>query len=64
VDHFDVFVKYLESEKLPEIFDAFHLSSGSGELISDLQTVDSPLMSAAAGLNTNCLSQVAEFESF
>jgi hypothetical protein len=78
VEHFGEFVNYLKSKQLPEItavnaktlyllsqeFNVLDLSSRCGQFVSDLQTVDSPLMWAGAGLNANCLNQAAEFESF
>jgi hypothetical protein len=71
-------VNYLKSRQLPDItlanaksldllsqeFGVFELSSRCGQLVSDLQAVDSPIMSVGAGLNTHCLNQAAEFESF
>jgi hypothetical protein len=49
---------------LSQEFDLFDLSSPCGQLLSDIQIVDSPLMSAGAGFNTNCLSQTKQFETF
>jgi hypothetical protein len=78
VEHFGEFVKYLESKQLPTVtaanadyfhllseeFGIFELSSLSDEFLPDLQTVDSPLMSAVARLAAQSLSQATAFESF
>jgi hypothetical protein len=78
IEDFAAFLKYLESKQLPEItpanantlyllsqeFGVFELSSQCGQLVSDRQTVDSPLMSAVAALTATYLSQATGFESF
>jgi hypothetical protein len=70
VEHFGDFVSYLQSKQLPEIttvnakalyllsqeFNAFDLSTRCAQLVSDLPTVDSLLMSSRAGLNANSLN--------
>jgi hypothetical protein len=78
VEDFGDFVNYLKSKQLPEIttanakplyllsqeFGVFGLSSRCDQLLADLQTVDSPLMSACAELKANYWSQTTAFESF
>jgi hypothetical protein len=78
VELFSDFLNYLKSKQLPknttanakalyllsEELGVFDLSSLCGELVSNVQTVDSPLISAGSGVNANYLSQTTEFESF
>jgi hypothetical protein len=78
VEHFGDFVGYLKSKRLPDVtvvnakdfyllrqeFGLFDLASRCRQFTSDLQTVDSPLMSAWAELTAKRLCRSSQFESF